>query len=308
MNDTVGVVVPCKDEAATIRRCLEALREQRPRVSRIVVVDNGSTDGSDVIAEELADEVLRLPGVSISELRNRGAAAVEDADVLAFVDADTEVHPGWLQAGLDALATGADLVGSRSLPTEGGSWVAGRWAAIEAARAHGDSKVWSQHLLIRTACFQQLGGFADIPTGEDADLSIRLEDLGGTVALVPGMVATHHGFPTTVRAFLRRERWHTRAAGWFPRMSRSSRALVCAGAGWAALGAGALVGAGLTRAPRPAAVWTAGSLLALPLLGAMTSRRPSTVVRDGALLGIWTAVRVVRLPREVASAARSRPS
>lgn len=47
---TVGVVVPCKDEAATLRRCLLALRAQEPSVSRIVVVDNGSTDGSLEIA------------------------------------------------------------------------------------------------------------------------------------------------------------------------------------------------------------------------------------------------------------------
>src|SRR3712207_5284996 len=45
VKDRVGVVVPCKDEVATIERCLTALRAQQPAPARIVVADNGSTDG-----------------------------------------------------------------------------------------------------------------------------------------------------------------------------------------------------------------------------------------------------------------------
>ncbi len=296
---TVGAVVPCKDEGATIARCLAALRQQVPPVTRIVVVDNGSTDGSLEIARDLADEVLEVPHGTISGLRNRGAAAVAGVDVLAFVDADTEVHRGWLQAGLDALDDGADLVGSRTRADGGARWVARRWAAVEAARAHGRSRVWSQHMLVRADRFAAIGGFADVPTGEDADLSIRMEASGGTVALVPGMVATHHGFPGTLRAFLRRERWHTRAAGWLPRMSRGSRVLVYAGAGWAGLGGVALGTAVVRRRPRALRLWAATSPFAVLALGSTSGRRPLTAGQDGVLLGIWTAVRVARLPREL---------
>ena len=294
----MGVVVPCKDEGATIARCLAALRAQEPPVTRIVVVDNGSTDGSLEVARELADEVLEVPQGSISELRNQGAAAVAGVDAIAFVDADTEVHPGWLRAGLDALDGGAALVGSRTRASEDARWVARRWAAVEAARAHGASRVWSQHMLVQAERFTALGGFADVATGEDADLSIRMTAAGGRVQLVPEMVATHHGFPATFRAFVRRERWHTRAPGWLPRMSRGSQALVVAGAGWAGLGA-ALGLTAVRGRPRALGWWAAASALAVPALGSTTSRPSLAAAQDGVLLTVWTGIRVARLPREL---------
>lgn len=301
---TVGAVIPCKNEVATIERCLLALRAQTPTVFPIVVVDNGSTDGSVEIARRLADRVVELPTGSISELRNRGAAEVGDVDVLAFVDADTEVQAGWLSAGLAALDDGADLVGSRTLPSPDARWVARRWAAVEAARAHGRSRVWSQHLLTRRSRFVELGGFANIPTGEDADLSIRTEEAGGSVRLIDGMVATHYGFPSDVRSFLRRERWHTRSPGWFPRMSRGSRLLVATGAAWAAAGGAAAAASAVRGDGRPVVAWTATSVAALPALGLITARRPLPAAQDGLLLGIWIAVRILRLPRELGPLSR----
>jgi glycosyltransferase involved in cell wall biosynthesis len=111
--ERVGVVVPCKNEAATIERCLASLRAQEPSPERIVVVDNGSTDGSREIAARLADDVLLLTDLRIGAMRNRGAQAVGEVDVYAFVDADCELAPGWVAAALEALET-ADLVGRRT--------------------------------------------------------------------------------------------------------------------------------------------------------------------------------------------------
>ncbi|WP_158548565.1 glycosyltransferase family 2 protein [Blastococcus sp. TF02A-26] len=295
----VGAVIPCKNEVETITRCLAALRGQQPPLSRIVVVDNGSTDGSVELAKQFADTVLEVPDGSISGLRNRGAAELAGVDVIAFVDADTEVGSNWLQAGLEALGTGADLVGSRTRAGDDARWVARRWAAIEAARTHSRSRVWSQHMLVRASRFHSVGGFADIPTGEDADLSIRIAEAGGPVTLVPGMQAIHHGFPATLRTFLRRERWHTRAPGWFPRMARGSQILVAAGAVWSGAGAILAVDALVRRRTGRLRLWAATSAIAVPALGTTTSRRPAAVLQDGLLLSIWTAIRVARLPAEM---------
>lgn len=298
MSLTVGVIVPCKNEAQTIELCLRALRTQEPAPQRIVVVDNGSTDGSVDIARTLADEVLEQSSGSISHLRNAGAAAVGQVDVLAFVDADCEVGPGWLAAGLTALGT-ADLVGSRTLASSDAGWVAARWAAIEAATAHGGSHVWSQHLLTPRVVFEALKGFdTTLPTGEDADLSARAAEAGYRVALVPEMVATHHGFPSTLRRFLRRERWHTRAPGWFSRMSTKSQGLVVAAALWEVLGVVSAVTAATGRR-RAVVAWSASSVVAVPLLGATAARSWRYAWRDGLLLGIWASVRAMRLPREI---------
>jgi GT2 family glycosyltransferase len=299
----VGVVVPCKDEVATIERCLLALRAQDPPPARIVVVDNGSADGSLEVARRLADEVLLVPGVTISAMRNLGARALGPVDVVAFVDADCEVAPGWVAAALGALhgpGERADLAGWRSDASPDATWVAGRWAAVEARQRHGESYVWSQHLAIRAALFEKLDGFDEtLPTGEDIDLSRRVVESGGRIAFEPGMAAVHHGFPGTVQGFLRRERWHTRAPGWFARMSGKSRGLVVLGAAWAA--AGVVVGArtAATGDTAPLAAWALGTAAGVPALGFAGGRSPRAALQDGVLLGLWTGLRIARLPREL---------
>lgn len=308
----VGVVVPCRDEVATIATALRALRRQQPAPTRVVVVDNGSTDGSLEVARELADEVVELPGASISALRNTGARAVLEharaaghpLDVVAFVDADTEVADDWTAAGLRALS-GADLVGSRSQAAADAPWVARQWAHVEDALAHSGSLAWSQHLLVRAEAFERLGGFReDLPTGEDADLSARLRESGGTVVLDPDVRAVHHGFPGDLAGFLRRERWHTRAPGWFARMSPKSRLLVLATGGWVVAGGAAAGLAVVGRTRAPLAGWLLASAAGVPALGSLTSRRPVAAAQDGVLVGLWALVRVARLPRELAARGR----
>lgn len=296
----VGVVIPCRDEVSTLGRCLDALRRQDPPVSRVVVVDNGSTDGSLAVAHRQADVVLEVPDARIGGLRNRGAGLLgADVAVLAFVDADCEVGEGWLRAGLAALET-CELVGSRTLPSPDARWVARRWATLEADQAHHASKVWTQHLLLRRATFEAVGGFDEtLSTAEDIMLSVQVTARGGSTRLDPDMVAVHHGFPEDLRSFLRRERWHTSSPGWFARMSPKSQVLVLATALWSVLGAAA---AGRTVLGRrtPLLGWGLGTGAAVPVLGWVGGRSLRCACQDGVLLGLWAAVRVTRLGREAA--------
>lgn len=302
MSQAVGVVVPCRNERQTLRACLLALREQQPPVGRVVVVDNGSTDGSQQIAAELA-EVVELPGVSISHLRNHGADRLGDVDVVGFVDADVVVGPGWLTAGLAAMADGADIVGSRSLPHDEATWVAARWAEVERHRAHDDSLLWSQHLLVRREVLGALGGFDEtMRTGEDADLSARARSLGFDVRLVPAMSAAHHGFAPTLRGFVKRERWHTSTPGWYARMAPGSRRLVDLVAGWLAVGSVAAVVSALSRRPAPLLGWVVGSGAGVAALGRVAGGSMRHSLSDGTLIGLWSLVRVGRLLREAVGA------
>ena len=306
MSPSVGVVVPCKDEVATVRLCLESLRAQTPPVSVIVVVDNGSTDGSRELAASLADHVVDLPGVPISTLRNTGAAHLARAgvEVLGFVDADCELAPGWLRAGLTALED-FDMVGSRTLAADDATWVAARWAAIEKARSHGQSFLWSQHLLVKRQTFEELNGFDEsMPTGEDADLSARLRSSGGRISLRDDMVVRHHGFPRTLRRFLRREIWHTSTRGWYARMAPKSRLLVLLASAWLGTGAAASGTAALRSRSAPVTVWLGASVLAWPVLGWTAGRSVRHVFQDGLLIGIWSVVRAGRLWRELRPADR----
>jgi glycosyltransferase involved in cell wall biosynthesis len=113
----VSVVIPSLDTAATIGAQLDALAAQTYAGEwEVVVLDNGSTDGSDALALSWAD---RLPSLRVVPVAARGISHVRNAaraatrgDLLAFCDADDVVAPGWL-AALVTAAAGADLVGGR---------------------------------------------------------------------------------------------------------------------------------------------------------------------------------------------------
>lgn len=295
----VGLVVPCRNERGTIERCLQAIAGQTYPVARLLVMDNGSTDGSDLIAARFGD-VVHCPELRcVSAMRNRGAARLGDVDVVGFVDADCEVDRRWVEIGLDLLATG-DLVGARSQAPADGTWVARRWARIEAATAGENAGLWSQNLLIRRARFEALGGFDEsLPTTEDADLCRRLRRDGGVVTVSRRFTVIHHGFAPTLSRFVRRELWHTSTPTWFEVMSPRSRAVVLGVAAWSAVGAGCVVESARRRSPAAALVWLGVSATATVAVGGITTRDYRHAAGDGLLIGLWALVRAARLLRLV---------
>lgn len=112
----VSVILPIRNEEAHLAQQLRALAGQTYAGSwELVVVDNGSTDGSSEIVEAWRDRfpALRVidascqPGLNYA--RNRGVSGAR-GDLLAFCDADDEAVPRWLES-LATAAAGADLVG-----------------------------------------------------------------------------------------------------------------------------------------------------------------------------------------------------
>ncbi len=298
MPVTVAVVVPCKNEVATIGACIEALHAQRP-VPRVIVVDNGSDDGSLEVAHSLADEVLQIDGGTIAGLRNSGAARAPQAEVLGFVDSDVVVGPGWLAAAVEGLRT-ATLVGSRMDAPQDGTWVQRRWAALEGGGAGSQDNVWSGHMAIRASVFTRLNGFdTTLATGEDSDLSERVRALGGQVRQISQMHAVHHGFPVSLGAMWRRERWHSRTPGFWHRLSSRSRLLVAGSAAWMAVGLLACAWSLITLTPVPVLGWVVLTAAGVAGAGALVSRSVRHAVPEGTLLGVWATARALRLPREL---------
>ena len=99
-SESVSVVVCTRDRATSLARCLRALQALAPPPDEIVVVDNASATGATQAAAEAVPGVRYVheprPGLDIA--RNTGARAAS-GDLVAYVDDDVEVHPGWL-AGL----------------------------------------------------------------------------------------------------------------------------------------------------------------------------------------------------------------
>ena len=58
---TLGVVIPCLNDAALLRRCLAAFADQTVPADEIIVVYNGSTDDSAAVAAEFGARVVDEP-------------------------------------------------------------------------------------------------------------------------------------------------------------------------------------------------------------------------------------------------------
>lgn len=191
----VAVVVPVRD-APTLARCRAALEAEAPH---------------ELLIEE--DGMGRGPGAT----RNAGAARALDADAYAFVDADCFAEPGWLAAGVAALAS-ADLVQGAVLPD--GS--VGRWdRTVSVERL--SPLFESANLFVRRELFEALGGFPDgiadprKHLAEDVYLGWAAVRAGARVAFAPDAVVRHAVFPRSA-ADARREQWRARH---FPEIVRT---------------------------------------------------------------------------------------
>jgi glycosyltransferase involved in cell wall biosynthesis len=120
----VSVVVPCFNEVATIERLLRAVKSAPARVDEIIVVDDGSTDGTrELLEHQLADTVTRV--LFHDGNRGKGAAlmtgfAAATGDIIIIQDADLEYNPEEYPKILDPILKGkADVVyGSRFVGSE----------------------------------------------------------------------------------------------------------------------------------------------------------------------------------------------
>lgn len=112
--DDVVVVIPALNAASTLPRQLRALDEQTDLDFRVIVSDNGSTDGTREVAE--AWRPLHRGVRVIDSSARRGVASARnlairhaEEDLILICDADDRVHPEWVASMRDALAK-ADAV------------------------------------------------------------------------------------------------------------------------------------------------------------------------------------------------------
>ena len=93
---SLSVVIPCKDDAHFLERCLQALQSQTVTPLEIIVVDNDSTDDTAAIAKQYGVRVLHehAPGIAAAASAGYDAAA---GDVIARCDSDSIPPTDWLE-------------------------------------------------------------------------------------------------------------------------------------------------------------------------------------------------------------------
>lgn len=105
----ISVVLPAKNEAEGLRKTLPRLRELQPN-AQIIVVDDGSTDDTAAVAAANGACVVRTPySMGNGAAIKRGARAAT-GDVLVLMDADGQHDPAHIDALLERLNAGYDMV------------------------------------------------------------------------------------------------------------------------------------------------------------------------------------------------------
>ena len=177
------------------------------------MADNGSTDETAELAASLGARVMSKHGVPVSALRNE-AVRQSSGDLLAFIDVDHEIAPGWLAAAVGMLRDPKVVAaGAPCHPPADATWVQ---TMYDAMRDHVDEPIETRWLGRATwSCAGRpsrasAGSTAPWKPAKTSTLCRRLRNAGGVLVNAPGMVNRHFGDPATLRALFRGELWRGR--------------------------------------------------------------------------------------------------
>jgi glycosyltransferase involved in cell wall biosynthesis len=123
----ISIVMPCLNERETILECVKEAKEAIEAAGvrgEIVVADNGSTDGSQAVAERAGARVVAVPSKGYGNALMGGIAAASGTYVL-MGDADGSYDFRELPRFLAKLRAGADLIMGCRLPSGGGTILPG---------------------------------------------------------------------------------------------------------------------------------------------------------------------------------------
>jgi len=213
-------VIPSWNRRGLLVTLLENLKGQTTGFDEVIVVDNGSTDGSAEVAEEMGARVVRLPtNLGFAAAVNRGIAETR-CEWVAILNNDVTLEPDWLErilaVGGDAeFAAGKILSAGDSNVIDGTfDLVARSGCAWRCGSGKADSPVWNRArkifmapmtaALFRRGLFEEIGGL-DEQFGsylEDVDFGMRCALAGRGGVYVPEAVAHHLGSATSGR-------WHS---------------------------------------------------------------------------------------------------
>lgn len=190
----VSVVIPCFNTERFVAATLRAVLAQTGAALEVIVVDDGSTDGSAALVEREFPQVrlLRRANAGVAAARNAGLQAAT-SEWVAFCDADDIWLPGKLAAQFQAMAAAPGcrmsytawhvwpsaqpepepaLLQSLAAQAQDAKWAgATGWLYPELLL---DCVVWTSTVLMQRSLLAEIGGFdTGLRIGEDYDLWLR---------------------------------------------------------------------------------------------------------------------------------------
>ncbi len=232
MTPRISVVVPVLDMAGTIGTCVEALLAQTldPSLREIIVVDNGSTDGTRDVVARYPVTLLREPKPGAPEARNTGIRAASGSFV-AFTDADCVPSRRWLEQFARAAARGEhDVIAGPLAVLDPEDSILSRYSA--AVGQYDPARSLSHPLFpyactgnvcIRRSTLESVGLFNPaFPTFDSAELFWRLKGHGRIRATVEPKALVFYRTRSSLGAFVRQNFGYGQGTGRLLRHARSS--------------------------------------------------------------------------------------
>lgn len=216
----ISVVVPALNEEDYLPDCLRSLNEQHFEGEyEVIVVDNGSSDGTAHVAHSSGAKVISERRSGIGQARQTGFIAAR-GHIVASTDADTIVPPDWLrkierlfERNPRAVAVAGNHVLDEG-PIAVRAWLKASIILMPFMTRCCPS-LWSftgANFAVQSRAFDAIGGFdTDLPYDEDTNLCQRLRHIG-QIIYSPDLVVTTSG-----RAFTHDHMGLTRLLRYRPR-------------------------------------------------------------------------------------------
>lgn len=207
-----SIIVPVFNGAHILGNCLDALDTQTVNAQQyeIIIVDDGSTDGSAEAAARQGGSVIRQEHAGAGAARNLGARQAS-GPILLFTDADCEPQSDWAEKMLAPFAD-PDVAGVKGVYRTRQSALVARFTQAEyeekydrLARTEQIDFVDTYAAAYRRDIFLAHGGFdPEFLLDEDQELSFRLAKAGHKLVFAPAAIV-YHQHPDSIWTYARRK-------------------------------------------------------------------------------------------------------
>lgn len=199
-NPLVSVIIPTRNSAQFLEKCLLSIKKQTYKNIEIIVVDNNSTDDTKVIAKKYTDKVFNK-GPERSAQVNYGVTKAK-GEFIYKVDSDFFVDKKVVDQCIKKSRQGYDAVVVHNSPDVSVSWIA-KIRKFEVDMYKYDL-THSSARFIKKSVYKQIGGFDEsITAGEDYDFQNRLNKANINTGFIQSE-AIHLGEPTSLFQHLKK--------------------------------------------------------------------------------------------------------